>query len=251
MHGSLPQMNKVAEASNGVIDSTAHFSGNESPASEVWGARDDGLSSTLAEASPLWEPLVPRSPLGPSSRHLFLLPTYSAPLTHLKLTMHPDGGIARFRAYGQVIVPSSTAQAIGGVLAPGSLPSGPYHGASLTSIDLAATAECVGESDQHFGMGSNLLLPGRGKDMGDGWETKRSRGRLATGQGDWVVVKLCAHLCLYGRSGYCKFFMLMLSCSQSSIEPKLDSSSGPKSIRIILSATFPIRLSCSVSSLIL
>jgi len=42
-------------------------------------------------------------------------------------------------------------------------------------------------SDQHFGHGSNLTLPGRGKDMGDGWETKRSR---AKGHRDWVVVML-------------------------------------------------------------
>lgn len=42
-------------------------------------------------------------------------------------------------------------------------------------------------SDQHFGKGSNLLLPGRGKDMGDGWETKRSRGM---GHKDWAIIRL-------------------------------------------------------------
>ena len=45
---------------------------------------------------------------------------------------------------------------------------------------------CV--SDQHFGVGSNLILPGRGKNMGDGWETKRSRTK---GHNDWVVIQLC------------------------------------------------------------
>lgn len=42
-------------------------------------------------------------------------------------------------------------------------------------------------SDQHFGVKSNLLLPGRGKDMGDGWETARSRSK---GHVDWVIVRL-------------------------------------------------------------
>jgi allantoicase len=42
-------------------------------------------------------------------------------------------------------------------------------------------------SDQHFGVGSNLLLPGRGKDMGDGWETKRSRKK---GNNDYVIIRL-------------------------------------------------------------
>ena len=42
-------------------------------------------------------------------------------------------------------------------------------------------------SDQHFGVGSNIINPGRGKDMGDGWETKRSREQ---GHKDWVIIKL-------------------------------------------------------------
>jgi allantoicase len=43
-------------------------------------------------------------------------------------------------------------------------------------------------SDQHFGIGSNLIRPGRGKNMGDGWETKRSRTK---NHNDWVVIQLC------------------------------------------------------------
>ena len=42
-------------------------------------------------------------------------------------------------------------------------------------------------SDQHFGVAGNLILPGRGKNMGDGWETKRSR---AKDHKDWVIIKL-------------------------------------------------------------
>lgn len=57
-------------------------------------------------------------------------------------------------------------------------------------IDLAhvfAGGRVISVSDQHYGKGSNLLLPGRGKDMGDGWETKRSR---EAGHKDWVLVRL-------------------------------------------------------------
>lgn len=91
--------------------------------------------------------------------------------------MHPDGGIGRFRAYGKVLP----------------APAPPSDSPSPEAVDLAFVlngATVVGESDQHFGRGGNLILPGRGKDMGDGWETKRSRGRLGTGKGDWVVIKL-------------------------------------------------------------
>lgn len=86
-------------------------------------------------------------------------------------------------------------------------------------FDLAhvfAGGRVVYTSDQHFGVGSNLILPGRGKcvasiqysavlaiavipiltfgavhisgkDMGDGWETKRSR---APGHKDWAIIRL-------------------------------------------------------------
>lgn len=94
--------------------------------------------------------------------------------------MHPDGGIGRFRVYGHV-VPAQGSQA------------NPEEAVDLAYVLNGGTV--TGESDQHFGRGGNLILPGRGKDMGDGWETKRSRGRLGSGKGDWVVIKL-------GEPGY-------------------------------------------------
>ncbi|KAL8280170.1 hypothetical protein RQP46_007500 [Phenoliferia psychrophenolica] len=155
---------------------TGCFNGNESPESDVWGASVPAGESIAAD-SPLWVRLMPLAPLGPAQRHLFLFDKPSAPVTHLKLTMHPDGGIGRFRAYGKVLpTPSETDDAV-----------------DLAHVLSGATV--TGESDQHFGRGGNLILPGRGKDMGDGWETKRSRGRLGSGKGDWVVIKL-------GEPGY-------------------------------------------------
>jgi allantoicase len=86
--------------------------------------------------------------------------------------MYPDGGIARFRLFGTVV---------------------PVFPADKSQIvDLAHVANgglAVAVSDQHFGKASNLLLPGRGIDMGDGWETTRSRGGDHV---DWVVVRLGA-----------------------------------------------------------
>ncbi|CAI8500364.1 unnamed protein product [Hanseniaspora opuntiae] len=40
---------------------------------------------------------------------------------------------------------------------------------------------------EHYSSPSNLLLPGSGYNMGDGWETKRSRDK---GHTDWAIVKL-------------------------------------------------------------
>jgi len=85
--------------------------------------------------------------------------------------MFPDGGIARFRLFGIVV---------------------PVFPEISTIVDLAHVANgglAVACSDQHFGRASNILLPSRGIDMGDGWETRRSRSRDHC---DWVVVKLGA-----------------------------------------------------------
>lgn len=74
-------------------------------------------------------------------------------------------------------------------------------------VDLAFCgngARAVEVSNQHYTPGSNILLPGRGKNMGDGWETKRSR---TPGHTDHVLVRLGAkgHIlkAVIDTSNYC------------------------------------------------
>ena len=135
---------------------------------------------------PKWQTLLPNQKCEGNTRHAWKL---SAPpsslsseaesspsLTHVKLLMYPDGGIARFRLYGHAmpVFPFTTSSSV------------------PKPIDLASAlngAIATAYSDQHFGRAANLLLPGRGHDMRDGWETARSRSQ---GHEDWVVVRLCA-----------------------------------------------------------
>ncbi|KAF8919855.1 galactose-binding domain-like protein [Mucidula mucida] len=147
---------------------TSHFNGNEAPAVSV----DAFLGPPdiqPAHDDPRWTELLAKMDCGPNAHHYVQIPD-SAPVNYLKLNMYPDGGIARFRAYGHVI---------------------PVHPTDpFTLFDLAhvfAGGAVQATSDQHFGVGSNLILPGRGKDMGDGWETKRSRQK---GHCDWALIKL-------------------------------------------------------------
>jgi allantoicase len=101
-----------------------------------------------------------------------LLPNITEkPYTHVRLLMYPDGGIARFRLYGVAVpvFPQSTDAVF-----------------ELSATVMGGVATSC--SDQHFGTKDNLLLPGRGKDMGDGWETKRTRGEHV----DWTIVRLGA-----------------------------------------------------------
>jgi len=143
--------------------------GNEAPAASVYALHDADQKDPQHDDS-RWSEILPRTDLGPDSHHLFKIESTPG-ANYVKIHMYPDGGIARFRAYGEVI---------------------PVHPSTQNPFDLAhvfSGGRVVRVSDQHFGVGSNLILPGRGKNMGDGWETKRSRVK---GHTDWVVIQLGA-----------------------------------------------------------
>jgi allantoicase len=93
--------------------------------------------------------------------------------THLRFKIYPDGGVARLRVYGEVVPDWDRLKRIGG------------------DIDLAAVENgglVLACSDMFFGHRHNLIMPGRARNMSDGWETKRRRG---PGH-DWSIIKLGA-----------------------------------------------------------
>jgi len=156
----------------GVEIDTAFFNGNHAPEVGVEGCFSSSDEEVREVGFKGWETILPKRECGPSQRHGWLLPRLTEKAyTHVRLLMYPDGGIARFRLYG---------------LALPVFPDDPN-----AVLDLAATVNggrALSCSDQHFGTKDNLLLPGRGVDMGDGWETKRTRGPHV----DWTIVKLGA-----------------------------------------------------------
>ena len=161
---------------------TSTFDGNEGPAAEVY-----GMYLPDAHPSPddhRWELLLPRIRCGPLAHHLHAYSDAEGTpkrYTHVLLLMIPDGGFSRFRVYGAV-APAPVGHGVGEV----AVPDAPER----NTLDLAHAlngGRVVFTNDQHFGRGTNVLLPGRGEHMGDGWETKRSR---VPRHYDWLVVKL-------------------------------------------------------------
>jgi len=68
-------------------------------------------------------------------------------------------------------------------------PIGSRRNETGKAVDLAAVENgglVVDSSDMYFGSRNNLIMPGRAKNMGDGWETKRRRG---PGH-DWCLIRL-------------------------------------------------------------
>lgn len=168
----------------GVEVDTAFFTGNEAPEAGVDGAmvleeNEQRVKGGVGEWDG-WEEVLPKQACGPNRRQAWKVSgkgVEGREVNYLRLKMYPDGGIARLRVYGRVVSPP--------------LPVAVREGREERPVeDLAAALNggvCVARSNEHFGTGAYLLLPGRGKDMGDGWETARSR---AKGHVDWVVVKL-------------------------------------------------------------
>jgi allantoicase len=129
------------------------------------------VRSLLSPATP-WVEIVPPSPLGPGAQNLYAAAD-QRPFTHVRLNIFPDGGVARCRVYGEVTVDAAALAR------------------SKALVDLAAIQNgglVLGASDMHFGSKDNLIMPGRARNMGDGWETRRRRG---PGH-DWLVLRLGA-----------------------------------------------------------
>jgi allantoicase len=127
-----------------------------------------------------FQELLPQVPLLANSQNLFVASTQSV-VSHLRLNIFPDGGVARFRAFGTVS-PAWSAPALDS-FAEQRVPPGCFDLAALENGALALAC-----SDAHFGGMNNLLLPGRAANMGSGWETRRRRGP----GNDWIVIRLGA-----------------------------------------------------------
>ncbi len=149
----------------GVDIDTSHFTGNYPPAASIDACRVEGAPVAKTE----WRQIVAPSSLKGDSHH-FLAVTDEGVWSHLRLNIFPDGGVARLRVYGRVAVDWSRIDR-----------KAPLN---LAAVELGARS--VACSDQHYGSPMNLLYPGRGVDMGDGWETRRRREP----GNDWAILAL-------------------------------------------------------------
>ena len=151
----------------GVDINTTHFTGNFPPAASIEACISD---QDIPDES-AWVSIHDTLPLKGDSHH-FLEIHSDHTYTHLRLNIYPDGGIARLRVYG-VIQPSNQTM-------------------RAEQIDLLAMengGRAIICNDEHFGSMHNLNAPGRGINMGDGWETARRREP----GNDWAVLALgCA-----------------------------------------------------------
>lgn len=151
----------------GVDLDTRFFTGNFPPSASLQACH---CETGDPDADTYWTTILDAIELQGDAQHLHATTHADQPWTHLRLNIYPDGGIARLRVYGR-----------------------PYKDWSQTcpdeSLDLLSVlngGRALSCSDEHYGCINNLLNPGRGINMGDGWETARRR----TPGYDWVILAL-------------------------------------------------------------
>jgi allantoicase len=160
---------------HGVNVDTSHFTGNYPSHCSIEAVdMAGGIKPALhaVEGAP-WTTLLEKTALRGNGDNLFQIDD-RRPWTHLRLSIYPDGGVARLRVFGEVAVDWSRVAPKGKV------------------IDLALITNgglFLDASDMHYGTKGALIMPGRAKNMGDGWETKRSRD---LNHHDWAIVRLGA-----------------------------------------------------------
>ena len=158
----------------GVNVNTAFFTGNyptECSIDAIDMRRPVGAALAAREGAPWTRILAPTALRGDGDNYIRV--DDDRPWTHLRLNIHPDGGVARLRVHGDVVVDWPR-------VAPGG-----------RVVDLAAIEHgglVLAASDMHYGSKDNVIMPGRAANMGDGWETKRRRG---PGH-DWLLLRLGA-----------------------------------------------------------
>ncbi|HPH84484.1 MAG TPA: allantoicase [Ferruginibacter sp.] len=156
----------------GVDIDTNFFLGNHPPHASIEAVYlDDAAPVTQWDSDSIrWKEILPKSHLDAGSQNFYLVNSEEL-FTHLRLHIYPDGGVARLRVYGEVF---KNWDAI----------------SPETEIDLAAAihgGKALACNDMFFSAMGNLIMPNRGVNMGDGWETKRNR---TPGNRDWVILKL-------------------------------------------------------------
>lgn len=153
----------------GINIDTNFFLGNHPPHASIE-ACNISTSGKIDFDKVEWKEILPKSSLQPGSQNFYEIADKNIH-THLKLHIYPDGGVARLKVYGEVFKEWNFVK-------------------ENEQIDLAAAingAKSVLCNDMFFSHMDNLIMPGRGINMGDGWETKRNR---TPNNRDWVIVRL-------------------------------------------------------------
>jgi len=140
---------------------TSHFNGNQPDMISIEGAYSN--SNKISQLK--WQPLLTKKKTKANSNHFFLINNKNI-FTHIKFNIFPDGGVARLRLHGSIAK------------------SNKFKNKKINLASLLDGASVIACNNEHFGKAENILAPGKAKNMGDGWETRRRRHKGH----DWLIL---------------------------------------------------------------
>lgn len=147
---------------NKVDVDTSHFNGNQPSMISLEGCYSK--SKNIKDLK--WKTLIGKKKTKANSHHMFKSSSKSI-FTHIKLNIFPDGGVARLRLYGSI-----------------SKENNKFGNKTINLASLLNGASVIACNNEHFGKAENILAPGKAKNMGDGWETRRRRDKGF----DWLIL---------------------------------------------------------------
>ena len=140
---------------------TSHFNGNQPSMVSIEGANSN--SNKIKQFK--WTSILSKKKVKANSHHFFSVKNNKI-FTHIKFNIFPDGGVARLRLYGSIAK------------------SKKFKNKKINLASLLDGASVIACNNEHFGKAENILAPGKAKNMGDGWETRRRRDKGF----DWLIL---------------------------------------------------------------
>jgi allantoicase len=140
---------------------TSHFNGNQPEMVSIEGANSN--SKKIKQLK--WQILLSKKKTKANSHHYFTV-NIKKVFTHIKFNIFPDGGVARLKLYGSIAK------------------SNKLKNKKTNLSSLLNGASVIACNNEHFGKAENILAPGKAKNMGDGWETRRRRSKGY----DWLIL---------------------------------------------------------------
>jgi allantoicase len=144
---------------------TSYFTGNFPPFFSLEGTNSKKIPTDEKD----WVSLITKASLIGDQKNNFEIKSTKT-VNYIRLQIFPDGGVARLRLFGEVRYDWSKFKN--------------HELIELSSLNLGGSI--VAFNNAHYGDVSALLSEGRGRTMGDGWETRRRREP----GNDWIIIKL-------------------------------------------------------------
>ena len=158
----------------GINADTNHFLGNAPQKVSLEACRIKGEPDDATQ----WTEIVSVTDVEPGSENLIDAEVEGV-WTHVRFHMYPSGGVARLRVYGDIVPDWNWF----------------LEGEPVDLAYIKNGARPLVCSDMFFSHMENLIMPERGANMGDGWETKRRRSvddAQVDRDNDWLVLQLAA-----------------------------------------------------------